>query len=126
MSLRPITPEVTADICRFLIFCRIVENITINRCVHCAGHPQQVRTRSTHLKLGVTAEDHLGSLLGLVEEGGVGHRHPRHLVVLPRPGSHLAPVGHPHLLGKRLDVRHRSSIHLELLGVTCVINKSLS
>ena len=75
---------------------------------------------SVHLKLWVAAEDNLWSLLRLVEEGRVGHRHPRHLVVLPVDPAGLGPVGHPHLLGKRLDVRHRCAVDLKLLKMTCV------
>ena len=57
----------------------------------------------------------------LVEKGRVGHGHPGHLVIFPVDApSWLCTVGHPHLLGERLDVRHRGSIDLKLLWMTCV------
>ena len=71
------------------------------------------------------------NLFYLVEEGWVGHCHPGHFVVLPTthgPSSHLPahPVGHSHLLGKWLDVRHRCSIDLKLLRMTCVSSMQCS
>ena len=60
----------------------------------------------SHLKLRMAAKMYLGPALGLVEEGGVGHGHPRHVVVL---------AVHPHLLREGPDRRHRLPVHLQLL-----------
>ena len=145
MSLRPmITPDAAADIWRFLIFCRIrlagwkgqaktyawkgkkchkLSFFTSN----CEWLPKTTwGLCSAWLSIcGIFGQVHnilvQSKKIYLVEERRVGHGHPGHLVVFPVDApSWLRTVGHPHLLGERLDVRHRGSIDLKLLWMTCV------
>ena len=61
-----------------------------------------------YLKLGVAAENDLWAVTLVVEEGRVGHGHPRHVVIVPSPI-------HPHLLGKGANRRNSGAVELKLL-----------